>query len=573
MEITATNEGKKYTKSDAGKLATIHNDHDPNYHHSNKSIQADETSMNTHQIVTGTLDDTLHDVWDDELAAANESLKLQHDAGKLSTYNYEHRLKTIDKQCGGDKMPVMNFVATIGNVETSRQMMDRLGIKYEMREYTTVAGDKAEEPHVLPEDQKKWANLCNSAFGAYVKWINENTKFRVSQYWVHLDEGGAPHAHIETVIAGHTKRGKLSLNSNNAIRETLEDHGIKTTKDTRVNFSKFRDLVDPQLVNAFNDAIKQQGYDLTLNLVRTGRAGGLSMTDYKKIEADRKKVQREIKKNAAKAQLLTKRENQLRAREKEVKQREKAATQREKKVETAGRKLVKLANSHGDGPKFSKDSVEKAADYLQSWVQTNHDELVSMDKQHNAFMKTLQQWHNEYDQREKEMEEREKAVTSREKAVTRRESALKRLLKLFLSWVEDKLAPRLEEARQAGYQQRVAEEQSEREVAEHEADNEVRFADDLESREADNKAFQEEQQKKLRNRRERVEAETTPRHDDLVDLVNQFTTQQKLRDVMAEGLGNDKMDKDTAKINNELQKEAEEQQDKKPNDDGDDLEL
>lgn len=571
MEITATTEGRKYTKSEAGKLATIHNEHDPEYKHSNRSIQPDETVMNEHHVVTGTLDETMHDVWDDDLAAANDKLKLQHDAGKLSTYNYKKRLKTLDGQCGGDKTPVMSFIATLGNVDSMRQLMDQIGIKYEMREYTTKAGDKAFEPHVLPEDQKKWAGICNDAFGEYVKWINTHTKFRVSQYWTHLDEGGAAHSHIETVIAGHTKRGKLSLNANNAVRETLEDNGIKTTKDTRVNFGKFRDLVDPHLVEAFNDVLKQRGYDVTLSLVRTGRAGGLSMTDYKKIEADRKKVQREIKKNAAKSQLLTKRDNELTAQKKAVIQREKNVKENEEVVIKAARGLLDVAKKHGVATDGTDGNVYDAADAIDKLVQDRQDSLGNLQQQQQELQQKLQQQRQTYNQRKKELEEREKAVVAREEAVTRRESSLKKLLKLFIKWVEDKLTPQFEKARQAGYQQRVAEEQAEREAAEHEAENEARFGDDLESREADNKAFQEEQQQKLRNRRERVEAETMPKSDDLVNLVNQFTTQQKLSDVMAEGLGNSKMDKDTAQVNDELKNEAEQQQDKKPNDDGPEL--
>ena len=62
--------------------------------------------MNTHQIVTGSLDDTLELVWGEKIAEDNAKLLQQKTAGVLSDYNYKKRVKTVEDYCGGKKKPV-----------------------------------------------------------------------------------------------------------------------------------------------------------------------------------------------------------------------------------------------------------------------------------------------------------------------------------------------------------------------------------------------------------------------------------------------------------------------------------
>lgn len=405
MNVTATTRGDRYTKEAAGQLEKNHNEHDPERTHSNKTIQPDETKMNQHVMVNGTLEQTLNDVWGPEIDKYNDNLKLQLEAGKLSTYNYKNRLRDVDSYTGGTKQPVMGFIGTLGNVETTRTIMDRLNIHYEMRDYINEFGDKASEPHVLPEDQKRWSKFCNDSFDKYVNWINDNTRFVVPQYWTHLDEGGAPHVHFEGVCAGHTKGGKLSQNSNNAVRETLEDHNIKPTKDNRENFSKFRKLTDNALVDSFNQVAKAQGYDLHLDLIRTGRPGGQSMADYKKTQAQKSAVGKAKQKNDARSELLAKQEADLADRKKKF--------QDEKKVvNNTANSLIELANrKHGAEP---VDNVEDAASLIDDWVKHNHDYLVDMGKEYQRLEQKLQQQRQTYNQRKAQLSKREALVTSRE---------------------------------------------------------------------------------------------------------------------------------------------------------------
>ena len=552
MDTTATTQLQRYGTSEARQLESKHNDHDPEKNHSNKTIQPDETPMNTHQIVTGSLDDTLELVWGDKIAEDNAKLLQQKTAGVLSDYNYKKRVKTVEGYCGGKKKPVMNFVATLGNVETTRQLMDRMGIKYEMRDYVNEFGDPATEPHVLPEDQQRWSTFCNSAFKKYAEYINTHTAFQVSQYWTHLDEGGAPHVHIETVTAGHTKGGKLSQNPNNAIRDSLTGLGKKTANDTRSNMSKFRKVTDEALVYVFNQTAKEQGYDIDLNLVRTGRPGGQSMEDYKKQQAQQVKVEKQVKKNEALSKFLKAKEDKLNQQEKAIKDAQNSLKQKQRQVDDAVNDVINFANTKRGGKKV--DNLNDAGDVITDWVSGNRNAV------HNT-VKRWQQLQQQMKQAKEEQAMRDAELKRREDAVKQQEMSLKELLERFKEWAKEALVERFQSIFDNGMQQQRENDETEREIAQHEADNEYKFGDTLEDiadREADNDEYSQQlRQRKQRNRQERINGVATVTNQDVV----RFATQQKYGDQMAKTLGGKTMKPDTAKLNDQIKKQAEKEDD------------
>lgn len=552
MDTTATTQLQRYGTGEARQLESKHNEHDPEKNHSNKTIQPDETPMNTHQIVTGSLDDTLELVWGDKIAEDNAKLLQQKTAGVLSDYNYKKRVKTVESYCGGKKKPVMNFVSTLGNVETTRQLMDRMGIKYEMRDYTNEFGDLATEPHVLPEDQQRWSAFCNSAFEKYADYINTNTAFQVSQYWTHLDEGGAPHIHIETVTAGHTKGGKLSQNPNNAIRDTLTALGEKTTNDTRSNLSKFRKATDEALVAVFNQTAKEQGYDVDLNLVRTGRPGGQSMEDYKKQQAQQAKVEKQAEKNKALSKVLKDKEAKLNQQEKAIKDAQSSLKQKQQQVDDVVNAVIDFANTKRGGKKV--DNLNDAGDVITDWVSGNRNAV-------HSTVKRWQQLQQQMKQAKEEQAKRDAELKRREDAVKQQEMSLKELLERFKEWAKEALFERFQSVFDNGMQQQREDDETEREIAQHEADNEYKFGDTLEdmtARDVDNEDYSQTlRQRKQRNRQERIEEASTVTNDDVV----RFTTHQKYSDQMAKTLGGKTMTPDTAKLNNQIEKQAKKKDD------------
>lgn len=557
MDITATSQMRAYTKSEAGELETVHNEHDPERKHKNRSIQKDETPMNVHRVVIGTLDETLDDVWLDKINADNEKLRLQKEAGKLSDYNYKKRTKTVESYCGGNKTPVMNFVSTIGNVETTRQIMERLHIEYEMRTYTNEYGDKVQEPHVLPKYQKRWAGFCNTAFSNYVDWINKNTKFRVSQYWTHLDEGGAPHVHIETVIAGHTAKGhKLSQNSNNAIRETLESIGEKISNDSRNNLSKLRKLTDQQLVDSFNQTAKEQGYDLSLTLVRTGRPGGQSMADYKKQEAQRAKLQAQEKKNKARSKLLTQKEKEFTKKQKAFNDEKKKFDEQKKITDKAIGDLIELANTKfGEKP---VDNVKDAVVRVEKWTSAKRYYFEKSSKSLVDQMDKIQRYKQKQDQRDNELDSREEAMAKKEKSVSERENVLKdwfnRLMKRVKEAFEKLFAEQYDKGYRDGQADLKKQQQLYAEMDEFQADQVYKGLSEWEAQQKADELKQQretELQKQRRNRRERTSNETIENNSK--QIVETFARDEFYANKMP-GNEDKKMKPKTAKLNEQIKK-------------------
>ena len=557
MDITATSQMRAYTKSEAGELETVHNEHDPERKHKNRSIQKDETPMNVHRVVTGTLDETLDDVWLDRINADNEKLRLQKEAGKLSDYNYKKRTKTVESYCGGNKTPVMNFVSTIGNVETTRQIMERLHIEYEMRTYTNEYGDKVQEPHVLPKYQKRWADFCNTAFSNYVDWINKTTKFRVSQYWTHLDEGGAPHVHIETVIAGHTAKGKkLSQNSNNAIRETLESIGEEISNDTRNNMSKFRKLTDRQLVDSFNQTAKEQGYDLSLTLIRTGRPGGQSMSNYKKQEAQRLKVQEQEKKNKARSKLLIQKEKEFTKKQKAFNDEKKNFDERKKITDKAINDLIELANTKlGEKP---VDNVKDASARVEKWTNAKRDYFEKSSRSLVEQMDKIQRYKQKQDQRDNDLDSREEAMAKKEKSVSERENVLKdwfnRLMKRVKEAFEKIFAEQYDKGYRDGQADLKKQQQLYAEMDEFQADQVYKGLSELEAQQKADELKQQretELQKQRRNRRERTINEAVENNTE--QIVEAFARDEFYANKMP-GNEDKKMKPKTAKLNEQIKK-------------------
>lgn len=410
MDTTSTMNLQRYTVGESHQLESKHMEHDPNLNHSNKSIQPDLTHLNNHIVVNGSLDDTLKQTYSDFINNYNQQLKLQKESGKLSDYNYQKRLKTLNGETGGKKKPVVEIVSTLGNVDSTLQLLDMLKIPHNTRYYLDENNNQVAEPHVQPSGEQQWADINNMAMEEYINWFNENTAFNIAQGWTHLDEW-SPHIHMEAVVAGHTASGKLSSNPNNAIRESLEMNGITPSNDTRDNLRKFRKLTDTRLIAFYNDALSQ--YNINLSLVRSGRHGGQSMTDYKadqaklqQIQNDRLKLNKQKKQQQAQQQLLDNREKQLQS-------------------DIAKWKKNKQQIQHDNA--IAQQSIDNYIKEVREWNKDSSITTISeanerLMKNHNVIMQNIKQQQKHHDDLVKQNANIESTIKSRLNSVVKREN-------------------------------------------------------------------------------------------------------------------------------------------------------
>lgn len=503
LNLTATTNLQRATIKDANG-AQMHNEHDPNVKHSNVQIVKEDTELNRHTVLLNR-NELLEQQYGKMISERNEKTRQRFLTGKIGEREYKERLTNVNQYLNADgkkpKQALTTCVFTLGNVDTEFQLLDALGFKYERQKVKDSEGKLHDRPRLIePSQRKEFANIMNDTYVELAKAINDTSDagLKVADVWLHMDEGGMPHAHCEIVNMGHTATGKPSYNLNQALGAFNKHFGkdVYTSRSTnkqskspngKIALKEFRQLIDSCIINSFNIALRNRGLDkkLQVKMVRLGKQGGLSMPEYQQLKqfenAHQKTIQEQSKKIEQNNQLLDR----------------------------------------------------------QSRVYKQHKkELDNLDTQKNELIK------------------REQALRAREKTVQAQEASLRNLLNKFIEWAQDALEPLFEKSRKDGYQQRVDEENMSRAIAEHEADTEARFATDLEKREAENQVFQEQQQRKLRNRRERVKSEqkkiVTP------EMINHFATTQDL----AYDIGAEKADAQTKSVNQQLKHESEKRMEK-----------
>lgn len=378
MEITATVDLQRQTYASLAAMRK-HNKHSPNVKHKNAQIFSEDTELNGHYDLLE-LDRVLKDMYGDMIKAKNANLDKQFSEGKLSFKRYKERKTDIYKwlnQSGKPKQAFTTWVVTLGNAESNIEIMNRLGIKYELRNVETSEG-VVERPFVLGDDRKKWSNFWKNLYVNYAKSINgtKDFGFKITAVDVHLDEGGAPHAHLESVNSAFTNSGKPSYNLDNAIKQSLTILKCKVNANSRENFKTFRSIVDDHLVKMTNADLKNANADFDLNLHRKrSEKTGLSMEDYKAQQQDLanlKQTKQELQDSRAELLRVQQWQRQLEE-EKEKLEQEKLAKQAELKklnseisTKQANISMLEIKNAN---------LVNSNIYYVTNWIKSHWDKI------------------------------------------------------------------------------------------------------------------------------------------------------------------------------------------------------
>lgn len=288
MELTVTTNLQRSTIKDANG-ARMHNAHDPHVKHDNVQILPEYTHLNRHVVLLDR-DELLNEQYGAIIKERNEKTRQRFLDGKIGLSEYKSRVTNVKKYLNIDgktpKQALTNYVFTLGNVDTEFELLDKLGYEYERQKVKDANGTFHDRPKLTnPAQAKEFADLMSETYINLAKQINQvNAGIKIVDVWVHMDEGGVPHAQGEIVNMGHTTTGKPSYNLNQAIGEFNKKSGYDDYNGRSVNgrlaLKHFREAVDYNMLKCFNNALKQRGYDLQVSMVRLGRKGGLSMPEY-----------------------------------------------------------------------------------------------------------------------------------------------------------------------------------------------------------------------------------------------------------------------------------------------------
>lgn len=284
MQVTATIDLQRQTKASL-RAVRKHNEHDPHVKHSNVQIFPEDTEMNRHYDLLD-FDKTLNEVYGGMIDEKNKKLDEQFRSGKISFNRYNERKTNLKKWLDNNGKPRQAFttwVLTLGNLESNLEIMKKLNIGYELRKIKTAEGI-IERPFVIQKDRARWSRYWAKTYREFATAVNnKDTGFKITAVDVHLDEGGAPHAHFESINCGKTVKGKISYNLNSAIKQSLEAFDIKTSQNSKNNLKIFRASYDPVITTlASQNAKEMMNVDLDLQIYRKrSKHKGLSMEEYK----------------------------------------------------------------------------------------------------------------------------------------------------------------------------------------------------------------------------------------------------------------------------------------------------
>lgn len=261
-----------------------HMEHNPNVNHSNKDINQSLTKYNVHGVIAHR---------DKILKQHYGHFITEHDAKqKRSDRKYGSVTAYLEKQHG---QPDITAVATFGSKELLEPFTEQL--------YQEALRNQAFKGNLSRVNFNRHL-LATYAYGLkkYAQGFNRrNSHITLTEYYAHLDEGGAPHLHYEAIPRGHTTTGKPSERLTRAL---LAQYGTDKEKQAKGNkeknmeyMRKWRNQEDQALVRCMNAAFKERfKTPVKFELTRTGLALKLPMELYKK-HADEIVKLKQIKEN------------------------------------------------------------------------------------------------------------------------------------------------------------------------------------------------------------------------------------------------------------------------------------
>ena len=435
MQVTATIDLQRQTQASL-RAVRKHNEHDPHIKHSNVQIFAEDTEMNRHYDLLD-FDKTLNEVYGGMIDEKNKKLDEQFRSGKISFNRYNERKTNLKKWLNNNGNPRQAFttwVLTLGNVESNLEIMNKLNVGYELRKIKTAEGI-IERPFVVRKDRARWSNYWAETYKEFATVINnKDTGFKITAVDVHLDEGGAPHAHFESINCGKTVKGKVSYNLNSAIKQSLEVFGLKTSQNSKANLKSFRASYDPVITTlASQNAKEMMNVDLDLQIYRKkSKHKGLSMEEYKQRQAtltELSKSKQALETNQALLVQLQQSQKQLKEELKKLELKQKATQAKIDKVIAQAQaelnkierqqdaKRLELGEIKGEVYKFD-ETRRKQAEQLKNEFKQLNERKQAMQKDIDELSEKQVQMHLLVIDREDETKQLQADIAELKKAKT-----------------------------------------------------------------------------------------------------------------------------------------------------------
>lgn len=417
-----------------------HMEHDPKIKHKNKYLNTEESKQlrkyNSHEVLID-FDKWSNDKFGDFVKAHDENMP-----NKRRRFGSVKRFLEVDGNGHERKIkPVQAYIEKFANEDDWSEFRDGLvnkltGVKY-------ASGPKKGQKVTKKEAKDAVYRVMAAGLKKYARGFNKrNPNLKMFEYYVHMDEKGAPHIHAaimafyqDTTLTKNGRRKKPSWSLNRALGEQYNNKG-----KSRDNLKKFRKQEDEALIDSMNEILEKQfNLKKAFSLVRKTDVDktletGLDHDVYKARATAIKK--QEIQKEANKRE-IAKQTNKINVQKATLAENQEKLDNLDKYdelVSTAKNKLVdvkkqqKEAENKREQAKKEADDIRKKAE--QDARNANYvviKQVIDRNKELDEREKALDIRVSAVIKKEKEQEEKAQELTKRENAIKKLEDKLKKI--------------------------------------------------------------------------------------------------------------------------------------------------
>ena len=416
-----------------------HLDHSENLHHKNEFLNTEESKklrvLNQHKVLIDykkfTEDNFKSYVENHDENEPNQNKKYGSVEDFLK-YDSKHQVRKIK--------PDQLFTEKFSDEKTYNSLLNKTAKLF--MQTKSLHGKKLTKEQAMFFARKTFASgLAKYADG----FNNRNSNLRMFEYYVHMDEKGAPHLHSRVmpvvIPTSKTKTGKIkkpSFSLNRALRVQFDCKSYKNEQGkvvavNQANLKAFRKQEDQALVDAMNEAFLEMHVKADFKLIRkTDKDETLETgVDHDVYVAKQQKLDDLNSKIIAKSKKLNDLDSAY-DKKKQEKQKEvdelnndyndlfdkfANVSKQQKQAETSRDKALK------DAEKAKQEQKEAEAKTQQTRID-NANFIAQLNKQKAEQLKQQKA----LDKKEKTLTEREQNVSIRETNVTKREKKVNKFV-------------------------------------------------------------------------------------------------------------------------------------------------
>lgn len=428
-----------------------HMEHDPNINHENEYLNTDESKRlrkyNYHKILIN---------YDDFTENAFGAYVKDHDAhmlDKTRKYGSVKRFLRVDDHGHARSIqPALDYMEKLSNKYDWHDFRDKLIKK--LQHYKWTSGKKKGQQLTADEAEDVAYKVIAQGLKNYADGFNDrNPNLKMFEYYVHMDEEGAPHLHAHVMpfveSQGLTKKGRIkkpSFSLNTAL--ATQYHRKRYNK---ANLKKFRDQEDNKLIDCMNAELeKKLGIKQAFKLIRKtdlddSLETGLDHSVYKAKQTKIHQLEKQELQNSAK---IAKQSIQLDRQAKTLAENQSKLddlANYQSLISTAKTDLADLKKQQEEAESKRDDAISarkqaendaRLANYVViQQVNKRNEELDEKEEKQRARERDLNarelggtdsngNMHKGLIQRESALDEREQAVSDREDVVTSKENNL-----------------------------------------------------------------------------------------------------------------------------------------------------